>query len=259
MNRPIFSVSLAFAIVLVPAVAQASWPEGHVVEGDSAYTVPAGHGRISLLGRSSVGLGERVELSTYLPLDVLLFPNLGLKWRLLQSDTVALALKGGVGGGLYPVAAGVTVPIGAAVGGAGLVGAAYQNVDLTLSVTPAQPVTLSLRAGIMRLEYGLTAVIGAAGGGGGGAAGVSSSGHMNVPNGGFELDALLSTKNALIAEAEAYRLHDNTTLIAPYLAWYHAFGEHFHLVVGGFTFAELPATNARRFLPLPYANVYWNF
>src|SRR5258707_3221239 len=105
MNRPIRTVLSAFASALLPAVAQASWPAGHVVEGDSAYTVPAGHGRISLLGRSAVGLGERIELSTYLPLDVLLFPNLSLKWRFLRIDSVATAFMGGVGGGFYPVAA----------------------------------------------------------------------------------------------------------------------------------------------------------
>src|SRR3954462_14413209 len=96
---------LFFAFFSVSA--QADWQRGHVVEGDSAYTVPGGGARLSLLGRSALGLSNRVELSTYLPLDVVLFPNLGLKYRFFESDSVAFAARAGVGGGMYPVAAGL--------------------------------------------------------------------------------------------------------------------------------------------------------
>jgi hypothetical protein len=237
--------------------ARAAWQD-HVPEGDSAFTVGGGHGRVSLLGRSAVGLGDRVELSTYLPLDALLFPNLSLKWRFYEGTGVALAIKGGAGGGLYPVAAGLTVPPAAVVGGVGFFGAAYQNADLTLSLAVAQPLTLSLRGGIMRVEYGSGAAIGAAGGGGAGGGTFSNSGHMNVPNGELELDAVLGPHNALIVDLEGYRASHDHNVLFPYAGWYHAVGEHFHFVVGAFDLFDLPRHGRVR-IPPPYANLYWTF
>jgi len=247
---------LGFSLFSTPA--QADWQSGHVVEGESAYTVRGGNGRVSLLGRSAIGLGDRVELSTYLPLDALLFPNLSLKYRFFESDSFALALKGGAGGGLYPIAAGLTLPFGVAVGGAGLVAASYQNIDLTLSMTPADPITVSVRGGVMRAEFALRAVVGAAGAGGAGGAPISQDGHETVSNGEVELDAKLGVRNAVIADLEAYHFGSATVLV-PYAAWYHAFGPHFHLAVGGFELIELPRTGHHDYLPIPYANVYWNF
>ena len=239
-----------------PRPARADW-QGHVVEGDSAYTVRGGGARLSLLGRSAIGLGDRVELSTYLPLDAVLFPNLSLKYRFVQSEVVALALKAGAGGGLYPVAVGLTLPFGVAVGGAGLVGASYQNIDLTLSVTPAVPITVSARGGVMRAEFALRGVVGAVGAGGEGSAPIASDGHITVIDGGLEIDATLGARDAVIAELEAYRF-SSTTVFEPYLAWYHAFGPRFHLTVGAFELLEVPSVR-HRYAPVPYANVYWNF
>src|SRR4051794_19777638 len=80
MRAGCFGLTILF-FAFFSVSAQADWQRGHVVEGDSAYTVPGGAARLSLLGRSALGLSNRVELSTYLPLDLVLFPNLSLKYR----------------------------------------------------------------------------------------------------------------------------------------------------------------------------------
>src|SRR5262245_27136962 len=89
------------AMTSAAGVAHADWERGVMPEGGTAYTVQQRELRLDLVGRSAFGITSRTELSTYVLLDAILFPNLELKVRVFENDDAAWAISGGVGAGLY--------------------------------------------------------------------------------------------------------------------------------------------------------------
>lgn len=266
-------IILALALLLACTqsnTARADFHEGVVPAGDNAYTVPRGHVRLSLLGASAVGLSHRIDLGTYLPLDFILFPNLRLRARIVESERVGVALQFGVGAGLYPIAGGfaLPLPVPVVVGGGfvGLVPVSYQRAGINLSLRTSERVTLTARGSVVAVEAGVIAI------GAGGAAGANGASAVVVPvtDGtsawggifGFEADVVLSDHDAIVLDTDLFTFHGaDSQLVLATVAWTHAW-EHFHLSAGAYAAVDLP--DARVFrnskIPVsPYVNVYWTF
>ena len=253
----------AFLIAFLAALpARADWEDGRVPEGDNAFTLRRHTLELSLLGRSSFGITDRVEISTYLPLDCVLFPNLGLEFQLHDDGVWASSFKLTLGAGAYPVVGGGIIPYPPiATGFAGFVLAGFEEGELMVSARPARALTLTVRGGGLALELGVVGVGGALAvyvpavlpiTGGGAAVGVT---------GGAEIDWALGEHDALVASGDVYWLDGaGEGLAMGSMSWTHAW-THFHLTVGAYTLVDLP--DARMFhdqLPVaPYANVYWRF
>lgn len=260
--RFVAALALAVAVLSTAAPAHAEWRDSRVPEGDTAFTVPRGGVRLSLLGRSAVGLGDRVELSTYLPLDVILLFNLSLKWRFYEGDEWASSAEATVIAGAYPVAVGAAFLPFIVAGGAGLVAGSYQSFAFTESYRPSNDVVLSLSAGAIAAEVGGVGVAGAAGGGGGAATPITAGGSDWGGRGNAQIDAVLTPTNLLSLSVDAWWFRKTQAgLAVALLGWTHAW-QHTHLTAGAFCITDLPDANTlkRSRLPVgPYANVYWTF
>lgn len=257
----ILALALFLTFVAVSSTAHADWDDGRMPEGDNAFTLHRHRVRLSLLGRSAIGLSDHVELSSYLPLDLVLFPNLMLKIGLYDSSRTALALKLSAGGGLYPVIGGVPLPPFAALGFVGILAGSYQLGQMAFSVQPLSHLTLTARAGVLGLEIGTVTVVGVVGGGAADAFPILTGGSTVGADGGGEIDAVLGPHNALTADATFFYLRsDRRALMLATLAWTHAWRGP-HLSVGAFTFTDVPhATLWQGHPPIgPYLNFYWTF
>ncbi|HEY3360212.1 MAG TPA: hypothetical protein VGQ83_43575 [Polyangia bacterium] len=257
---------LAAALVLScllgsAAVARADWADGRVPEGDNAFTLRQRDLRLSVLGRSAVGITDRVELSAYLPLYFALFPNLALKIGLFDGDASSVALKLGVGAGAYPVIGGMAVPPFVAFGFTGFVVAGYQTAEVDWSVRPTRRLTVTGRAGVLGLELGVVGVGGVVGPGAVAVLPILGGGAALGGVGGLELDVVLGPRDALVVDASAYYLKGaDEGLVITTAGWTHAW-EHFHLMLGAYTFLDLPHAKLwHDGHPVgPYANLYWSF
>jgi hypothetical protein len=253
---------VCLGLLLLASPARADWEDGRVPEGGNAFTLGRHVGEISLLGRSGVGLTDGVELSTMLPLDLVLFPNLGIKFRLFDDERWASSFKLTLGAGAYPVIGGGILPYPPIAGGfVGFVAAAFQSGEVAVSWRAARPITLTLRGGAFGLEMG---VLGLGGGvavyvpfvlpitGGGAALGLS---------GGGEMDAVLGEHDAIIVEGDVYGLVGaQEGLLLATAGWTHGW-KCFHLTLGAYTLVDLPEGRMLHDqLPVaPYANAYWRF
>jgi len=225
------------------APARAAWEPGQVVEHDGPWTLDRGQVRLSLLGRSAVALGERVELSTTLPLDLALYPNLSLKWRIIDGP-LALAWKGGIGGGLLPLAGAALLPapVPLAVGGVGLVAASTQSTGLDLGWSPGA-LSFVARVGVYRAEAGGVGIGASVGPAAVVASGASATTHSSGISGGGEAALSLGPDNVLFAGTALIThlpFEDRTaTLLIADLGWMHAW-HHAHLMVGAYSLSDLP-------------------
>jgi hypothetical protein len=256
---PCVCLLIVAAAIGRPSSARADWEDGRVPEGDSAFTVPRHMLRLGLVGRSAVGLTGRLELSTHLPLDLLLFPNLALKYRFVDGERIASAIKLGAGGGAYPVLVGAVmgfVPLGFL----GLVGGAYEQAQIDVTLHPSRPLALTLRGGVLATQVGVVGTGGAA------ARGavvfpVLGGGSAVAATGGVEADWALGDQDALVLEGDIYAFHEaSQELVTASLVWTHALGV-WHVSVGAWTLMAVPGGDAvtDRSIVLPYANVYWTF
>jgi hypothetical protein len=263
-NRPSFVLGpLILASLLAPvASARADWERHVVPEGSNAYTVERRELRVNLLGRSAFGISSQVELSTYLLLDAILFPNLELKVNVHDGPRVGWALSGGVGAGVLPYAGGGALPYPpVAVGVVGLAALSIQQLGTQVSLRASTPLTLSLRGSVVALEAGTIAA----------GAVAAPQAVLPVPFGagtahvggtaGAEADWVLDGRNVLVLSADAahFRGARDTILVAT-LGWTHAW-RHAHLTVGAYSILDAPDFRlADGSLPLgPYVNAYWTW
>ena len=242
--------------------ARADWEDGRVPEGDNAFTLRRHELELSLLGRSGFGITDAVEISTYLPLDLVLFPNLGLEVRLFDDGRWASSCKLTLGAGAYPVVGGGFLPYPpVAAGFVGFVAAAFQAGEIMVSGRPGRAVTLTARAGGFAVEMGVLGL-------GGGVAvyvplvlPIAKGGATPGFTGGAEIDLALGDHDAIVAGGDIYYLDGAEEGLAMATAgWTHAW-RHFHLTVGAYTLVDLPDGRIwRDSLPVaPYANAYWRF
>jgi hypothetical protein len=260
------------ALVLLSFLARpvhADWDAGRFPEGDNAWTLPQWHLRLNILGRSAIGLTDRLELSTYLPLDLALFPNFGLKYRFLDTGRWGSALELNAAGGIYPIPVASAFPLpGGILGGAGIVFlfGAFQGATLHVSSQVADTVSVSARGSVFAVEAAGAFIGGIAGAGNGGAAvlplGLALGTSASGASGGVEADWVIGAHDSLFAEADLYGLRGHHTLMLwPFGGWVHAW-PYVHLMVGVYTFRDLPLLPGEKppKLPVsPFANVYWNF
>ena len=141
-------LGLLVTVAVQPLAALADWDEAVLPEGSNAYTLHKREGRLSLFGRSGVGLTDRLELSSYFCLFPL--PNLGLKYRFLDAGPMSLALEFDAAVGGVPLFAAGLLPIpgaGAAVAGAGvgLAVGSIQAFELHTTLRPARAVAVTAR------------------------------------------------------------------------------------------------------------------
>jgi hypothetical protein len=254
--------ALPLLLLLSSAPASADWEDGRVPEGDNAFTLERHTLELSLLGRSGFGVTRSFEISTYLPLDLALFPNLGFEWRLYEGPTWAASFKLTLGAGAYPIVGGGIIPYPpVAAGFVGFVAAGFEEGELMVSARAARPLTLTLRGGGLAIEMGVLAL-------GGGLAvyvplvlPIAAGGVAPGLTGGAEADLALGANDALIVSGDVYYLDGASEGLAMATAgWTHAWS-HFHLTLGAYTLIDLPAAHALSdSLPVaPYANVYWRF
>jgi hypothetical protein len=253
---------LAPLVVLGSAsVGRADWSDGRVPEGDNAFTVRRHELRLSLLGRSAFGITDRVELSTYLPLYFVLFPNLALKVGLVDAPATSVALELGAGGGAYPMIGGLPVPPFVAVGFVGFAVAGYQTAAVDWSVRPARPLTLTVRGGVIGLELGVVGVGGVAAPGAVAVLPILGGGSAVGGVGGLEADLVLGPKDALVVDTSLYYLRgaDEALMLAT-AGWSHGW-ERVHLTLGACAVVDVPHAKLwRDGTPVgPYANLYWSF
>lgn len=257
-----FAALSALAVLATASPAHAEWADSRVPEGDTAFTLRGGDARVSILGRSAVGLSDRVELSTYFPLYFLLLPNFSLKWRFHEGEEWATSIEGTVVAGAYPVAVAAAFLPGVAVGGAGLVLGSYQSLALTESYRPSDSVVLSLSAGVIGAEVGFVGAGGVVGAGGAAATPITAGGSDSGGRGGAQVDVVLRRRDLLSFSVDAWWFRRSAAGFALALAgWTHAW-KHFHLTAGLYSVTDLPdaKTLAHSKLPVgPYANVYFTF
>jgi hypothetical protein len=260
---------VALIVSLLAATAHADWdPNGHIPEGgDNAWTIGRHDLRVSILGPTAFGITDRVELSTFLPLDLLLFPNLALKWRFHEAPNGSYAAKLGVGGGAYPIIGGAFIPYPpTGAGFIGLIGASYQKLDLIGSwhPGPTDRFTFSLAVAGFALEMGGVGI------------GSVDSLATWVPNvlpialggsavgamGGVELDYRIDRRNVFVFDADLWALrHAKDGLLVMTAGITHAW-RHFHLTIGAYSLGDVPALTLWKESKMPvapYANVYWTF
>ncbi|MBX7100168.1 MAG: hypothetical protein K1X89_20805, partial [Myxococcaceae bacterium] len=255
---------IALLLVLLSGLAHADWEDGSFPEGSTAATVKRHEFRLNLIGKSAFGITDRVELSSYLPLVI--FPNLGLKVRLLDAAAVKLAFEVDLGAGALPLVGGGALPFpgGVLAGGAGgLLLGSVQLGELHLSLKPAHAWTVSARVAGIAMEGGFLGLGGGAVAGGGGAGGVilplAFGKAATAVSGGLELDVVLDERNALSAQGDFMHLagvYGGLVLFSA--AWTHAW-EHVHLQVGVYNTFGVPWTEPPKLPVAPFVNVYWVF
>lgn len=250
-------------------LAHAEWNPGQIPEHDTPFTVGRGALRLSLFGRSALGLGERTELSTVLPMDLVLYPNLQLKHRFLDIGPVSAAWKLGLGGGCLPLAGGAVLPtpMPFAVGGVGLLAASTQSAGVDAAVGLGG-LSLTARGSLIAAEG---AALGVGGGVTVGAvtpAGFATSGRIGLWSAGAELDATVNAHNALFAGGDLYHaigdpgggLGEPSGLMVASAGWMHGW-RHASLTLGAYGILDLPdAKMAQDAPPIgPMANLAWTF
>lgn len=254
------------ATAALASSARADWEDGRVPEGgDNAYTLGRHQLRVPILGATTFGLSSRVELSTYAPLDLVLFPNLAVKWRFHETDTTAVAAKLGAGGGIYPIVGGAIIPYPpTGAGFFGFVAAGTQKLDLTASTRTSRMLTLSATAGAFAVELGVIAIAGAASFAGYVPLVLPLSGGGAAPGatGGVELDYRIDKRDVFVFDLNVWFVRGaKDGLLMSTAAFTHAWGT-FHLTIGAYTLADVPDTTIwkQSKLPVaPYANVSWTF
>ena len=145
---------MCWVVLTLPALARADWEDGRVPEGANAFTVRRHELRLNVLGRSAVGLTDRLEAArSYLPPVVL--PNLGLKYRAVETELFNLAFEVDGIGGWLPWVTGLALPLpggGIAAAGAGGVAGSVQATEALLSFGVSPRATLTLRLGAWAAE-----------------------------------------------------------------------------------------------------------
>jgi len=259
MRRLLLAV---IGIACARGVARAEWEDWRVPEGANAYTVKRHDLRLDLIGRSAFGITSRVELSTYLLLDAVLFPNLGLKVRVADTPRVAVAVEGHVGGGLYPVAGGGLLPFPpVAFGSVGFVAASFQLIGTQVTVHPAHALAFTLRGNLIAAEAKSENVGGVVGPGAAAALPFAFGGSSVGASGGAEVDWVLGKHDTLVLEADVAGFrHAREQLSLAWIGWTHGW-KRFHLTVGAYTIVDLPdAKMLHDKEPVaPFGNVYWKF
>lgn len=243
------------------------WEDGRVPEFSNAYTLRCNEIKLNILGRSSIALSDKLEMSTYLPLIVT--PNVAFKYRFLDSRFFALAIEVGTAVGIFPIAfaSGFLLP-GVAVG-AGSIGLLHgydSHLKLFLSFKPTKKLTFSFRgsaSAIYAAYLGGGAFLGV--GGNGAAAGlfpISESKKFKFYSGGFETDYVVNKRNAIVLDARIGGFCGGKKQLGmTTLSWTFA-KNHFHYSLGLYGFFDPPTFEMFREskLPIaPYANVYWIF
>lgn len=263
------TVSALPLLLALAGPAHAAWNPGQIPEHDTPWTVGHGAVRLSLFGRSALGLGERTELSTVLPMDLALYPNLQLKHRFLDIGPLSAAWKLGLGGGCLPLAGGAVLPtpFPFAVGGVGLLAGSTQSAggDAALRLGG---LSMTARGSVIAAEGAALGVGAGATVGGAQAAGFASGGRIGLWSTGAELDATLNAHNALFAGGDLYHtfgdpgasLEEPTGLLVASAGWMHGW-RHASLTLGAYGIVDLPeARMAQDFPPVgPMANLAWTF
>src|SRR5262249_54841418 len=148
---------------------------------------------------SSFGITDRVEISTYLPLDLVLFPNLGLEFQLHDDGVWASSFKLTLGAGAYPIVGGGIIPYPPVEAGfAGFVATRVQEGEWMESARLADALSFTLRGGGLAVELGVIGV-------GGGLAvyvpavlPITSGGATAGATGGAEIDMAFGEHDALV-------------------------------------------------------------
>ncbi len=83
---------LASALMLPGTPARADFIDIKHVFSGTAYTLAQGDFAVGIFGPASFGLVEELTLTTHPILDLILIPNVNLKWKFFDNDKVALAL-----------------------------------------------------------------------------------------------------------------------------------------------------------------------
>jgi len=243
------------------------WKDGRIAETSNAYTLYPYEFRLNLLGRSSLGLSEKVEFSTYLPL--IICPNFTIKDKFIDYKHFSSALEVGAAGGLFPlgIATGILLP-GVVVGGGsiGLLHGSDLHAKLFLTCHPTDKLTFSVRGGASRIHVGYWGLVGFAGLGGDGIVGgllpVSPNQSFAFYSGGFETDYVWNQKNAIVFNANLGVFEGaKKELGMATLCWTHS-KIHFHYSLGLYGFYDPPSFEMVKKSKLPvsyYANVYWIF
>jgi hypothetical protein len=253
-----------------------TWDEGKLPEGDNAFTVHRGEVRLALFGRSAVGLTDRLELSTNLlfPTPEFLLPNLHLKYRFLENDTVAAAIEGGGMATLLPIPVAGALPLPGAIVGVAAIGAAtgaVQHLEGHLTFH-AQKLSATLTGGGYVAEGALLAAgVGGIVGGVGVAAIPIAAGMGSVEYGatfGGEMAVAFDAHNAVMLQGYGFTLqkplpgNDNIqALTMESLSYLHRW-DVFTLTLGAYSIVDLPhaqmITNSK--LPAaPFFNLAWTF
>lgn len=258
-------------------VMHVGWEDGKVWEFQNAYTISKHEWRLNLLGPSSFGASDRLEVKSYIQL--MLAPNVSFKYRFLDKGQFSAAIEPGASLGGLPVAGAVGILLpGGAVGG-GTVGiVTFSDVFVKLYATwhPTKKFTLSVRGGASRIKASFSGLGGFAGiGGSGGAVGFFPFNVGLIKTtwvmAGFEADYVLNERNALVLRSSIGKLHttglgneDISYTSADYLmwpsaSWNHAW-RHLHLTAGVYGVFDPPSFTIVKSsrLPIgPFADVYW--
>jgi hypothetical protein len=241
-------------ITVCSAAAYADWENGEVPEASNAFTVKRHRLRINILGTTAVGITEKTEVSTYLWLDAMLFPNVTLKHRMFDDGRVAVAISGGVGAGLLPYA-----------------GASVQTVGAQISYRATPHAVVTIRGNVVAAEGGNATAAGIISPAGPGAAAYAIHGSRFGGTLGAGATYVLDSHNAFVIEGDAAKLRGSREVVTlATVNWTHAW-QKIHLSVGLFSMLQLRSrpveqstqgmepmsTEAASKVPMPYANVYW--
>lgn len=253
------------------------WEDGKVWEFQNAYTISRHEWRLNLLGPSSFGITNKLEVKSYIQL--VLAPNVSFKYRFLEKGQFTAAVEPGASLGGLPVAGAMAILLpGGAVGGGtvGIVSYSDVFVKLYASWHPTQKFTFSLRAGASHIKASYTGLGGfAAIGGNGEAVGfIPFSVGLIKTNwimAGFEADYVLNQHNAFVLRSSIGKLHttgiggtdlsytSSDYLAMPSLSWNRAW-RHVHLTAGIYGAFDPPSFTMVRNSKIPvgpFADVYW--
>ncbi len=87
----LIALTVLLAAICAPREAKADYIDiKHVFQG-TAYTLSQGDFVVGVIGPASFGLVEELTLTTHPILDLILIPNVNLKWKFFDNDKVALA------------------------------------------------------------------------------------------------------------------------------------------------------------------------
>lgn len=85
------ALALVIAATLFARPAKADYIDIRHVFAGTAYTLAQGDFVVGVIGPMSFGLVEELTLTTHPILDLILIPNVNLKWKFFDNDKVALA------------------------------------------------------------------------------------------------------------------------------------------------------------------------